>query len=869
MTLPIALLPLVDAEVLGSLRTAGTVVFTDTDGTELSASIWFVVCPTRCWLVAGSREDRFAVASPRVSLDKGWTRDDVRVGPWTIPLRTGTRKEAVHLLASWKGGDGDEVGLPAAPVGATPVAHGAVVPGWIAAEVPEVPEARWLYAYESTSTHAFPGVDGTPERLPLWVAVSDHGVWLAARGGFSRPVQTLEDGGRSGLREQVVADGRALAGALVDRRRDALLTLAATPPLERWGAAMQLALEDKQSERAAKLAAEAFLLERFASCWRWLGAMAWAAGDHRKALQAAFMDPGPPLEAAAAWGSFEPAELPAGPFAEVDLPGLPEGMPAPKTPIGMNALAAILRGETEVGLEAWSKVRGPRPTSARAAVEATADAWIAAARAWRPTDPSRAAKNLDRAIDIEPSPEALYLAGAWAHTDGRAAEGYWRRAFPAPPPPDLQQTQATWKALARVAEGEALLPAVAAWRALGTPSLLWRSAQALRDELAQPELALTVLQQRLDLEDPEVPRWQVLRAIASLQHQLDQGPDALLTLRELVTNDFLVPEALEAALHEGADKVPAEELARWAHLRAQLDGSTAPPPDPHDLDAAQLDRLHPGGVGWMERTRHRLDTSEAPPTSQLVRGLEVLSERTWPELVTLVETLAGRLDLTPPPVYLFRGQGAWGMSAWPTSPPLLLVGHDHLAEGHPQHLGDAALRFSLAVELAHLAARHPLLAFDKGIVGTSRSVYETFGAYADVAETTLEVVSLLPGIDQIAKIQTLVRLSGKMFTARTVLDKATKTAKTGEDWLKGKAEDSVGRSFKGAALQFRLQADRAAWWITGDLRAAIDAMLAAHPSTTPLRAVFAERGVLPVLETAPPDLKLRIASLLGYVASVS
>lgn len=285
------------------------------------------------------------------------------------------------------------------------------------------------------------------------------------------------------------------------------------------------------------------------------------------------------------------------------------------------------------------------------------------------------------------------------------------------------------------------------------------------------------------------------------------------------------------------------------------------------MQRGELDALHPGGVGWLERTRHKIDAAEPPDRGSLVRGLEVVSERTWPELSTLVETLSARLELTPPAVYIVRGEGAWGLSAWPTSPPLLLVGHDHLKPDHPQFFGPDALAFAVGVELAHLAAEHPLLAFDGGIVGTSRSVYEAFGSYAGAAETMVDVITLLPGIDQVAKIQTLVRLSRRVFTARSVLDKATGAAEKGMSWFQGESEQTVGRRFEGAALQFRLQADRASFRITGDLTAAIDAILASHPETAALRKLFAANGALPVLETEHLDLKVRVASLLGFVAT--
>lgn len=855
MSLPEGLRAQIPDEPLGSVRTKGKVRFADASGAHRDASIWLVVSATRSFLVAGSGDDRFLVAGAG-ALAKGWTWDAVQVGRWSAPLRSGTRSVVEKLLAG-STGEGEAIEPTTPSEGRGQVAKGAEIPAWIEAEVPEGPDAVWLYAYETAATQPFPGRDGSPEQRPLWIAVSDRRLWLCAPGGFAAPVQQVSTGGR-GLRAQVEVDGRSLPGAVVDRRRDDLLRLTAVEGDARWGAAVENAVRAGDGDRALVLLRDAWSRERFEACWRWLGALAWANGDPDRALAAAFRDSAP-LQALEAWELALPTlVLPGDPFASVVLPERPQGWPELTSARAVLATAAVLQDDVEAAWDFWQQ--GPDALSARAAHQPDAEAWTTAALAWRPSDPERAAEALDRAIELE-APER-YRAALWAHEDGRDPVPYWTGAFPDEPPAGFEQPRAAWEGLAAAAADVAPGVATVAWRALGDPPLLWQAVGVLRT-LGRSDEAIATLGRLVDVEDF---RWRALHALAELHVAGGAPAQAEAALRELVATAFLDVEALDAALVVAEGVVDTATLVRWRHLRAQLDASTAPAPPARDLDATELDGLHPGGVGWLERTRHRLDVAKPPERGQLVRGLEKVEPSAWPDLTARISALAASLGTPVPDVYLFRGEGAWGMSAWPTEPPLLLVGHDHLTDGL-QGMDADAQAFALAVELAHLAAKHPLLAFDGGIVGTSRSVYDTFGRYAGAAEAVVDVVSLLPGVDQIAKIQTVMRISRRVFAARSAIDKASDFASSGFDWLRGPEATAVGRTFDGAALQFRLQADRAAWLATGSLRSAIDAILASDPAAASLRPLFREQGVVPVLEATDDAHRLRIAGLLAFAAS--
>ena len=212
------------------------------------------------------------------------------------------------------------------------------------------------------------------------------------------------------------------------------------------------------------------------------------------------------------------------------------------------------------------------------------------------------------------------------------------------------------------------------------------------------------------------------------------------------------------------------------------------------------------------------------------------------------------------------------MSAWPTDPPVLLVGYEHLRAGARQLDADA-LRFLFSVELAHIRCGHPILSLDDGLVGTSRSMYATLGRVAGPAENLVDLMMLIPGIDQVQKIQRLVRVSRKIFRARTALDKATELATPVLSWLSPEREEQVGLTragLSGSAMQIRMHADRVALWTTGDVRAALRGMLAASNSSGEHMALFESMGLAKMLREPPSwlasDEAIRMSAMLSFAA---
>jgi len=177
------------------------------------------------------------------------------------------------------------------------------------------------------------------------------------------------------------------------------------------------------------------------------------------------------------------------------------------------------------------------------------------------------------------------------------------------------------------------------------------------------------------------------------------------------------------------------------------------------------------------------------------------------------------------------------------------------------------------VELSHLRCGHPVLALDKSLIGTSRSMYAALGTYATTAETVFELLMLLPGLDQVGKLQRLFKLGRSMVAARSVFDRATEL--TAPLWRRMFGDEEQGgtagigrENLRGAGLQVRLHADRVALLVTGDLHAAIRAVLSASTRSADLLGPIEHDGLISVLTTdrMPVDEALRITALIAFAA---
>lgn len=406
------------------------------------------------------------------------------------------------------------------------------------------------------------------------------------------------------------------------------------------------------------------------------------------------------------------------------------------------------------------------------------------------------------------------------------------------------------------------------------PARTTDTAARLADALGAPRLAAVLYEAvaaRLDEDEGGEPTRAWLDAARARAADGDER-GAQLDLRRAIEAGFLHPETYRRALEIGGSALPEDLRQWWGHVMATLrEGSTAAAPGRppvRAIEAEALDALHPGGLGWLDRVKTKVQTAQPPARATLVRGLERLTKDSFEAAFQTLDALSAALRIDTPDGFVYRGDDAFGISAWPLEAPVVLVGVEHLEPG-PRHLSPAALRFALAVELAHLAAEHPLLAFESGLLGTSQSAYQAFGRFAGTAETIVDVLSIIPGVDQLAKLQKIVALSRKFFVTKNAVDKLGGLASRR---LVGRpAKAGIGRTnLEGTALQFRLHADRVALALTGDLHAGVEAILQTSQRGLDTLETFRTAGLAAALG-AEDDLSvedtLRLSSLVAHAAA--
>ncbi len=924
--------------LIGSMLTGGQHAFVDEAGEVHLEAMWWLATEERSWLTAAHDDEYWAVAvgEPQdASVDKGWTWDAIRVGEHSAPLRRGTRGAAVKLLQRWREGAGGESWcMPEIPLDRSraTMARGAEgVDAWLAKGVPADDEERWLYAFQTTSRQPFNDKVGSYTESALWIAISDRQVVLTADAPEGPPWfqvvdEPLQHEARAG-RDRLVAGMRELGGAmLVDAASTRAATLSrARTPAERWAEAARLSAGAGQVKAGIRLLKEAWSLDNADRSWPELARLLLGVGraDLAVAAAASALDCDETLDVEARikqWRTYTAALTKAlkrdgvgeawlrGQLKEqiegLSIPSPTAGSPwPPADPAEVWAAALTSVDRAPEAVSVWVDLkRSPRQLQGlaaaleQAALPQALSVWSEAATAHRDSgDESAANAALDRAIALDDGKSSTHwLRASWGWQDGepQVARQHWTHALQAdrdgkqcdPAALDALGLQA----LAEHAESlEHWTAAAGAWRAAlardPDDEHGWiRAAEILENELDRPEEAIEVLRAHVrhrddgSINDPERHRWQTLVELGRVLASRGSQSEALEALHDAIRGDFLTPAAFEAALACPAIELPEEIAGWWRHLHRlhageSVDDGTPLPPISSFTDI-ELDALHLGGSGWLERVRHTLDAPTPPEPGALTRGLQRLDDD-FADTRPVVDSVSEALGTSALTSYVFRGDGAWGCSGWPTDPPVLLVGAQHLRDG-PRKLPAAGLGFLVGVEVAHLRCGHPVLSFDADIIGTSKSAYGVFGKYAGAAENVVDLVTLVPGVDQIAKLQKVIIISRKIFTTRSVIDKATSLAAPVIGWMGSADEEevaSIGREgLHGAALQLRLQADRVALLVTGDARAAVDAILRSSTRSLTTADQANKQGLASVFEDPEaglsPDEALRITSLLEFAA---
>ena len=927
-------------EIDDALPTASARVFLAPDGSRSKADVWLVRAAKRLWLAAAVDDHcwtRGVAAASDAAVTPGLTRDTVRVGPYTMPLRRRTRAEVERVVEAFSRAADGKTLAPPPPVRAGRAIDGAHgIPDWWCETVGG--EEPWWFVFRTATSYPLFDFGGAVRDEPLHVGISATTIVVAAHFepgvSFVEPIEGVaEHLARLGDDDVQIGQWRLTAK---DESAALITALARHEPALRLATLLDHALDLGAIRAAAAYASELREQNGAANAAVSLAYVTHALDAPDHALTHLLRADRLPSLADATEHYARVAKAIAGADDEtrqlLDAAALvvePLGVSAPRDfpwpPASLAELlsaANALRGQSEEALRLLETTEEPRRTHARLTIgEADAEAWRVVANQYAERQAYPDARHLiERAIEQEATSTDHVLAAAWAWMDDDADDA--ARAFEAAlsvgldaakdpsdidllasivdiaPSADLdspgllerakrvlarsetssdESQRNALLALADVAERagyrDEAATLIVRHEAARTSSReqITESANRCHKALAAPQHAAQLLEslaQRIEQASEEETATLWLRA-GALRAEADAPKIALDNLRAALASEFLRPDNYRTALATTGITLEPTLERWWKHLHAVMAGEDAAPAPLEpvtSLDAEQLDALHPGGVGWLDNLRHAIQEVERPERATLVRGLEQLTAERYQKATTIIQELSAALGIEAPDCFLCRGDDAHGVCVWPIDEPVLLLGFQHLDED-PCRLSERALRFLLAVELTHLACQHPILAFESDFLGTSHSVYRAFGKYAGAAETVVDVVTMLPGVDQIAKLQRVIRFSRRVFSTKAAVDKVTDLAAPLAKFFQSSPRDGgSGRDkLAGAALQFRLQADRAALLLTGDFAAALEAILKASRSLDALNHIQT-KGLAAALDASAlsPDDALRLSSLAAF-----
>lgn len=913
---------------LGSLLTAGVHYFRPHKLADppRTAAIWALATHRRLWLVAfePAFEQTWAVAVGRADaarVEHGWKRDTLHVGRWAVPLRRGERSQAEALLTRWARAEpqGDPYPEPSAPSPPTPSAEGGLAtPG---PAVPRSgPKERALCALPTQFTVPTSDWAG-PVEATAWLWISTHRSAIIVPSPHGEPpwMRPIPVGPASLDGQGLAVEGARLhVKAARTTAELALALLAIRAPADRWALAARQAIITGEPERALHLLAEAWALGAGDRSWPHLAQIALA------------FDQGP-LATAAVWRALtvhegiDPHGLTAlwqredgalrrsvratqltwararavisEPLdALVHHPAPPPDLPAPpRSPSEVWATALAMHGRFDEARSTWRDL-GPQPDPRDALAHAAlahAAGQPDAAEAWQRAAEAAYDHNappwwaLAQATGLHETAARRWRWGAWAWAEGRPdeARASWRRALALdegegalsePLPTDAL------RALAQVAVNAERPPvAVTVLRAAvhadptHEPTRL-QLADLLDEALRQPlRAADQSIALARDLEDgvlhaPHQTRWQHYTQAAA---RLARGGDpdgALSALHQAVAGSVLDAEALRGALACPGVFVPRALREWWAHIAAALDPAGSddrgqPLPARPPVSEDDLRELWPFDDDLAAHT-HGAPTPIAAAT--LTRGLDDAQRAGHPDLQRTVDAVCAELGLEPAPIaFVSRGDEAWGVSCWSSAPPVTLIGVEHLDADGPRYLDPGALRFALAAELAHLRCQHTMPRVERPAHGC-RSPFALAVPAALASHAALSVASAVPIAPLRARVAALADLPSHAAPPRQV-DRAVRLAEPVVSWLSPERAAPRHRAAQLAqvSLQRQIHADRVALRVTGDLHAALRALLRLSP-TPACAARLTSDGLSAILAdphaALPPDLAVRAAALVRF-----
>ncbi|MCP4346929.1 MAG: hypothetical protein GY795_15550 [Desulfobacterales bacterium] len=275
----------------------------------------------------------------------------------------------------------------------------------------------------------------------------------------------------------------------------------------------------------------------------------------------------------------------------------------------------------------------------------------------------------------------------------------------------------------------------------------------------------------------------------------------------------------------------------------------------------------------MKKLQNFIASKKAPDQSVLKSYAKQVNSDNHPELASAITDGSFILGMEIVEAFISSGEQNMGITAYPGSPPFILIGSIHLENGTGFAMSDSELRYIIGVELAHLRFKHERI--------TSREIWE--GAF----DKTMSVIEFIPVagtyLSKLGKYGKLVghasEIAKKIINVQQYITQAKDVATSAQNFYykhtdTEKPPDANKQNLLSAFREMQLTADRAALVICGDLKAAVRAVFKSCPKLNPELQVAETEGLVSFLgrtdeegELMFQDLAIRLAALFSFYLS--
>jgi len=269
---------------------------------------------------------------------------------------------------------------------------------------------------------------------------------------------------------------------------------------------------------------------------------------------------------------------------------------------------------------------------------------------------------------------------------------------------------------------------------------------------------------------------------------------------------------------------------------------------------------------------------EVPDYSMIKSYSEQLSPKKHPRLNQIVIDIKYALSIENLEIYVSRGDKSVGINGFEGEPSFLIVGGDHLDKESPHYLGYKELKFSVAVEMAHLYFKHSRItstdvwrgAIDKGywVLDTALTIIPIAGLFGK----SLQGISKLNTISSI--LQKADKLDGISQNSKGIITATTQAVEVYNSKMSKEKETSKEKQLMATAHVMQLTADRTALILTEEINAAIRAMFLISKRYYTELPVIEEYGLRDFLlktdekgNFTHQDFAIRLANLFAFYLS--